>query len=133
MLKVSSLPEIYYFNSQKCAWDDVQGIAVDVHVHRISGRLGWTQNASKPEDARVQLEDWVPKDKWRSINTLLVGFGQTICKPVGPLCGQCSARTLCPFGQHPRQKVKRKNKKKQKEDTDEDEDEEEDEYAEDQE
>ena len=44
------------------------------------------------------LEAWLPRDKWHEINHLLVGFGQTICLPVGRKCGDCtlSQRGLCP-------------------------------------
>jgi endonuclease-3 len=43
------------------------------------------------------LEEWLPKNKWAEINHLLVGFGQTICKPIGPRCWECAANKLCPF------------------------------------
>ena len=29
---------------------------------------------------------------------MLVGFGQTICRPVGPKCSECIASDLCPTG-----------------------------------
>jgi len=29
---------------------------------------------------------------------MLVGFGQTICRPVGPKCSECLASDLCPTG-----------------------------------
>ncbi|KAH7681295.1 endonuclease III protein [Dioscorea alata] len=84
------------------AWDDVQGICVDTHVHRISNRLGWVskpgtgKKTSSPEQTRISLEKWLPKDEWVPINPLLVGFGQTVCTPVRPRCGVCSINELCP-------------------------------------
>jgi endonuclease-3 len=46
----------------KCAWNDIQGIGVDTHVHRISNRLGWHRKPTKqPEDTRKSLEDWLPR------------------------------------------------------------------------
>lgn len=57
------------------AFDKVDGIAVDVHVHRIAERLGWTKNPKNPTDSMKQLMDWLPKDKWTEINVMLVGFG----------------------------------------------------------
>ena len=36
---------------------------------------------------RRMQESWLPRDKWHDINNLLVGFGQTICLPVGRRCG----------------------------------------------
>ncbi|KAM0940127.1 putative DNA-(apurinic or apyrimidinic site) lyase [Dioscorea sansibarensis] len=84
------------------AWDDVQGICVDTHVHRICNRLGWVskpgtgKKTSSPEETRISLEKWLPKDEWVPINPLLVGFGQTVCTPVRPRCGICSINELCP-------------------------------------
>ncbi|XP_023527415.1 endonuclease III homolog 1, chloroplastic-like isoform X2 [Cucurbita pepo subsp. pepo] len=84
------------------AWNDVQGICVDTHVHRICNRLGWVsgkgskQKTSSPEETRVALELWLPKEEWVPINPLLVGFGQTICTPLRPKCGNCSVSHLCP-------------------------------------
>lgn len=70
---------------------------VDTHVHRISNRLGWVRKPTKtPEKTQVELESWLPKELWREVNHLLVGFGQTICKPVQPNCGACLAKDVCP-------------------------------------
>jgi len=81
------------------AWMNTVGIGVDTHVHRISNRLPWV-HTNTPEETRKQLESFVPRSLWDPVNVMLVGFGQTICKPVGPLCGQCSLRTakLCAYG-----------------------------------
>ncbi|KAF7323335.1 ENDO3c domain-containing protein [Mycena chlorophos] len=81
------------------AWNINAGIGVDTHVLRITRLLGWHKfPKEKVEHARVSLESWLPKEHWREINPLLVGFGQTICKSDNPLCGQCtlSASGLCP-------------------------------------
>ncbi|KAK6279380.1 hypothetical protein POUND7_019647 [Theobroma cacao] len=84
------------------AWDDVQGICVDTHVHRICNRLGWVsrpgtkQKTLYPEETRVALQQWLPKEEWVPINPLLVGFGQTICTPLRPQCEVCSITEFCP-------------------------------------
>ncbi|KAI2638845.1 DNA glycosylase [Hypomontagnella submonticulosa] len=78
------------------AWDRTEGIGVDVHVHRITNMWGW--HATKnPEETRHALQSWLPRDRWREINWLLVGFGQTVCLPVGRRCGECDLglRGLC--------------------------------------
>lgn len=79
------------------AWGRHEGIGVDVHVHRITNLWGW-HKTTNPEGTRAELESWLPKDKWHDINHLLVGFGQTICLPVGRKCGECelSGLGLCP-------------------------------------
>lgn len=89
------------------AWNNPIGIGVDVHVHRISNRLGWVKS-STPEQTRVQLESWLPKEYWGTINKTLVGFGQTICKAVAPKCDECFVADLCPSS------CKSKTKKKKK-------------------
>ncbi|NWW72100.1 NTH protein, partial [Climacteris rufus] len=79
------------------AWNSVSGIAVDTHVHRISNRLQWVKKETKyPEETRVALEEWLPRELWREINWLLVGFGQQTCLPVHPRCSQCLNQDICP-------------------------------------
>lgn len=79
------------------AWGRTEGIGVDVHVHRITNLWKWHKTKT-PEETRKALQGWLPRDKWHEINHLLVGFGQTICKPVGRDCGNCtlSSKGLCP-------------------------------------
>ncbi|XP_029433272.1 endonuclease III-like protein 1 [Rhinatrema bivittatum] len=79
------------------AWNNVSGIGVDTHVHRISNRLGWVKTKTKsPEGTRVALEEWLPRDIWSEINWLLVGFGQQVCLPVKPQCSLCLNQDICP-------------------------------------
>ena len=70
-------------------------ICVDTHVHRISNRLGLvaTKNAHQTEDA---LSAILPRRHWIIYNTLLVAFGQRVCKPVSPFCSRCPLSHLCP-------------------------------------
>ncbi|OQS06523.1 endonuclease III 1 [Thraustotheca clavata] len=89
--------------TMSAAWEKTVGICVDVHVHRISNRLGWVKTWNKqnpksqdPEKTRKELEDWLPYDRWNPINAMLVGFGQEICFPVNPRCSDCTVRHLCP-------------------------------------
>ncbi|KAK3081729.1 hypothetical protein LTS18_003344 [Coniosporium uncinatum] len=79
------------------AWGRDEGIGVDVHVHRITNLWGW-HKTNTPEETRASLEAWLPREKWHNINHLLVGFGQTICTPVGRKCGECTLaeKGLCP-------------------------------------
>ncbi|QSZ32927.1 hypothetical protein DSL72_002510 [Monilinia vaccinii-corymbosi] len=70
------------------AWGRTEGIGVDVHVHRITNMWGWHKTKG-PEETRLALQAWLPKELWHEINWLLVGFGQTVCLPVGKKCGSC--------------------------------------------
>ncbi|XP_076003984.1 endonuclease III-like protein 1 [Genypterus blacodes] len=94
------------------AWDQVSGIGVDTHVHRISNRLGWVRKATKsPEETRRELEAWLPRELWSEINWLLVGFGQQVCLPVNPLCSLCLNQHSCPSAHKnsPSKKLKAKS------------------------
>ena len=62
------------------AFDAPIGIGVDTHVHRIANQLGWAKGKT-PEHTRVQLESWLPREKWSDINVLLVGIGQMMQQP----------------------------------------------------
>ncbi|EJD06230.1 DNA glycosylase [Fomitiporia mediterranea MF3/22] len=93
------------------AWDINDGIGVDVHVHRITNRLRWHKPQTKtPEETRLNLQSWLPKELHPDINHLLVGFGQTICLPVGPRCDDCTLSTsgLCPSAQNVKTSKSRK-------------------------
>ncbi|EPQ50587.1 DNA glycosylase [Gloeophyllum trabeum ATCC 11539] len=99
------------FLALQVAWNLNHGIGVDVHVHRITNRLGWHRPPTKtPEQTRLNLQSWLPKELHGEINHLLVGFGQTVCLPVNPLCDLCElpSKMLCPSA---RKVVKSKTKK----------------------
>ncbi|MEK7728379.1 MAG: endonuclease III [candidate division KSB1 bacterium] len=71
------------------------GICVDIHVHRISNRLGWVQTKT-PEQTEMALRERLPKRYWIAINDQLVTFGQNICQPVSPWCSKCPLEKNCP-------------------------------------
>lgn len=83
---------------RSAAWDITDGIGVDVHVHRLATMWKWVPKMSHPtpEKTRAALESWLPREHWREINSLLVGFGQTICPSRNPYCSRCTlADGLC--------------------------------------
>lgn len=42
------------------------------------------------------LQSWLPKEHWREINHIMVGFGQVLCLPRGPVCASCPVQERCP-------------------------------------
>ncbi|KAF9557740.1 DNA glycosylase [Agrocybe pediades] len=100
--KLCSLPGVgpkMAFLALQIAWNQNDGIGVDVHVHRITNLLGWHKPPTKtPEQTRLNLQSWLPKELYGDINHMLVGFGQVICVPVSPRCDVCelSVKGLCP-------------------------------------
>jgi len=80
------------------AWGEITGLAVDVHVHRTVNRLKWFKKTiEKPNDMMDALMAEIPKEHWRDINYLIVGFGQQICFSRKPKCGECLNREICDF------------------------------------
>lgn len=70
-------------------------IPVDIHVWRLSHRLGWVKNKN-PEQTEQILMKLIPEKNWIQVNELLVLHGQKTCRPVGPKCGECVLNDVCP-------------------------------------
>ena len=71
-------------------------IPVDIHVHRISNRLGLVQTKT-PEDTEFELMKIIPKNLWLDINETFVKYGQNICKPISPMCDVCRIKSSCSY------------------------------------
>lgn len=69
------------------AWGRVAGIGVDTHMHRMFNLLGWVKSKN-PEDTRLQLEHWLPREHWGSVNLEWVGFGQETQQEKGKSVGK---------------------------------------------
>jgi endonuclease-3 len=73
---------------------DLDGICVDIHVHRISNRCGWLSSKT-PEETEMILREILPLKYWKRINYLLVLYGQKLCRPVSPFCSCCVIGKQC--------------------------------------
>ena len=71
-------------------------IPVDIHVHRISNRLGLVETKN-PEETEQELMKKVDKKFWIDINDTFVMYGQNICKPISPMCNVCKIKRSCKF------------------------------------
>ncbi|MCI0398282.1 MAG: endonuclease III [Chloroflexi bacterium] len=72
-----------------------EGIVVDTHVKRLSGRLGLTAE-SDPEKIERDLMVLVPRQEWISIAHLLIFHGRRVCHARKPDCAHCTLYDLCP-------------------------------------
>jgi len=70
-------------------------LGVDIHVHRISNRLGLVKT-SKPAETEIELLKIIPKKYVKSINRNFVAFGQSVCHPRNPSCHNCPLNKFCP-------------------------------------
>ncbi len=73
---------------------NIEAICVDIHVHRISNRMGWIETKT-PEESEKALQSVMPKEYWIPLNEVLVSFGQTICTPISPFCSLCPVTEFC--------------------------------------
>lgn len=73
---------------------DKPAICVDVHVHRISNRLGYVRTKT-PFETEMALRKKLPKRYWTTYNSILVAFGQHLCRPVNPKCDICPVYRYC--------------------------------------
>lgn len=77
-----------------------EGIVVDTHVARISGKLGLVpkkmalqKNAVKIEQELMKI---VPKSKWGKFSHMIVWHGRRICFARKPNCKGCPLNKICP-------------------------------------
>ena len=77
-----------------------EGIVVDTHVARLSGRLGLTRHAD-PVRIEQDLMALTPQDDWALFSHLLIFHGRRICIARKPKCGECVLAELCPSASMP--------------------------------
>ncbi|TLY11829.1 MAG: endonuclease III [Thaumarchaeota archaeon] len=75
---------------------DKPAIPVDVHVHRISNRLGLV-STKMPEQTELELSKLVDRRLWTKVNNTFVMYGQNICLPVRPNCKACPLKRMCRY------------------------------------
>lgn len=69
-------------------------ICVDIHVHRISNRLGFCTTKT-PEETEFYIRKHVKQEIWGEFNRPLVALGQVICRPISPKCSICPITVFC--------------------------------------
>jgi endonuclease-3 len=73
-------------------------LCVDIHMHRITNRLGWVHTKT-PDETEKALEHVMPQDLWAGSNRLFLQHGRAICLPTTPICSRCPVREWCAYGQ----------------------------------
>ncbi len=73
----------------------MQTIVVDTHVHRVSRRLGLTDQKD-PVKVEFELMEKLPQSVWNDIGLQLIYLGRQICHARKPECESCFLRDLCP-------------------------------------
>jgi endonuclease III len=71
-------------------------IPVDVHIHRVGGRLGLFPEKASLERSHDEMLALVPSSDVYEFHLNLIRHGRTICRPK-PRCGECELRRMCPW------------------------------------
>jgi endonuclease-3 len=71
------------------------GVVVDTHVKRLSGRLGFSMEKT-PEKIERDLMELIPRKSWGLFSHLLIFHGRAICTARNPACPTCPINKLCP-------------------------------------
>jgi endonuclease III len=86
--KTANCVLVYAFNKP--------AIPVDVHVHRISNRLGLVRTKTVKE-TEIELNKMVDRRLWTRVNNTFVMYGQNVCLPARPSCKICDLKGTCKY------------------------------------
>jgi endonuclease-3 len=87
--KTANCVLIYAFNKA--------ALCVDIHMHRITNRLGWVTTKT-PDQTEKALEKIMPQELWAGSNRLFLQHGRALCLPTVPICSRCPIREWCVYG-----------------------------------
>jgi endonuclease III len=71
-------------------------IPVDVHVHRVGGRLGLFPEKASFERAHDEMLAIVDPEDAYELHMNLIQHGRRLCRPK-PRCDECELRRMCPW------------------------------------
>ena len=77
------------------AFHRMDGIPSDMHVICWSALLGWTKDNISGLECSKSLEQWLPKDRWGSINPLFGALGQLLSGRVSSQKLFCIVKRCC--------------------------------------
>lgn len=81
---------------------DVNCIAVDTHVNRVSVRLGIAKEKDNVLTVEKKLSKKFPQDKLARLHHQLVLFGRYYCKAKNPKCEDCDLKNICKYQKNPK-------------------------------
>lgn len=72
-----------------------EGVVVDTHVQRVTGRLGLS-HGSDPVKIERELMAEFPRDDWTMLSHLMIFHGRRVCIARRPRCAECTLNDICP-------------------------------------
>jgi len=86
-----------------------EGVTVDTHVKRISGRMGLTKH-TEPVKIEQDLMKLLPRDDWENWSIRLVYHGRAVCMARSPNCQRCDLLDICPGAAKIQKRLKKRPK-----------------------
>ena len=74
----------------------VQAFAVDVHVFRVSNRIG-IANSPTPEKTELDLMKNIDENLWTICHHTIIFHGRRCCTSRKPNCGECKISEYCKY------------------------------------
>ncbi len=74
-------------------------LPVDIHVFRVSTRLGLIKPDITLEQAHRELNHLIPRAKRYSYHVNCICHGREVCRKTSPKCNQCTLLDFCKYGQ----------------------------------
>ena len=66
-----------------------EGVVVDTHVQRLSGRIGLTTHTDTGKIEKDLIKNF-PRESWAMLSHLLIWHGRRVCMARWPHCGVCT-------------------------------------------
>ena len=76
--------------------DKAEGIIVDLHVIRVTQRLG-IATSDNPQKIEKQLMEIIPQKYWNDAGMSFSFLGREICRPTNPHCEECVMNPVCVY------------------------------------
>ncbi|MCT4586162.1 MAG: endonuclease III [Peptostreptococcaceae bacterium] len=75
---------------------NIDGIAVDTHVFRVSKRIGIAKGDTVLK-VEFELREKIKKSRWSKSHHVLIFHGRYICKSRKPECDKCNIKDYCDY------------------------------------
>lgn len=76
---------------------NLPGFAVDVHVTRVSKRLGLAEDFDNPDKIEIKLKEYFPIELWHKLHHQMIFMGRYLCKSQKPECDRCLFTKSCKY------------------------------------
>ncbi|MBS4027530.1 MAG: DUF86 domain-containing protein [Ignavibacteriales bacterium] len=73
-----------------------EGVIVDLHVLRVSPRLG-IAIGTNPEKIEKQIMEKIQQKNWGDVGMCISFLGREICRPTNPKCEMCVMNGVCEY------------------------------------